>query len=271
MDRHRHERDHTRRTPEDPPMKPEHLPTIDARYWTAIVAASMCGANTGDFASRILHLGHTRGLLPFALIFGVILWAERRSQKATELYYWMAIIVLRTAATNLADLATHDLKLGYIAVELSLAGLMVLILLLDRGRGRGASGVRVPDVEGRSLPAADTSYWIVMLLAGTLGTALGDWVADEVGLGVGYGSVALVAILGVILLVSTRYGRMTKPWYWLSIVAARTAGTTLGDFIASRHGLNLGLPVSTLCTSVLLVSVLVLWKSDKPRVRVFSS
>src|SRR6202035_4202737 len=82
-------------------MNPKNLPTIDARYWTAILAASMCGANTGDFASRILGLGHTRGLLPFALIFGLILWAERRSRKATELYYWLAIIVLRTAATNL--------------------------------------------------------------------------------------------------------------------------------------------------------------------------
>jgi uncharacterized membrane-anchored protein len=100
-------------------MQQQHLPTINARYWTAIVAASMCGANTGDFASRILHLGHTRGLLPLALIFGFILWAEARSKSATELYYWMAIIALRTAATNLADLATHDLKLGYVAVELS--------------------------------------------------------------------------------------------------------------------------------------------------------
>ena len=94
-------------------MSPKNLPTIDARYWTAILAASMCGANTGDFASRILGLGHTRGLLPLALIFLAIVWAERRSKVATEAYYWLAIIVLRTGATNLADLGTHDLKLGY--------------------------------------------------------------------------------------------------------------------------------------------------------------
>jgi Repeat of Unknown Function (DUF347) len=50
-------------------MKARNLPTIDARYWVAILAASMCGANTGDFASRILGLGHTRGLLPLALMF----------------------------------------------------------------------------------------------------------------------------------------------------------------------------------------------------------
>ena len=82
-------------------MKPRSLPTIDARYWTAILAASMCGANTGDFVSRILGLGHTRGLLPLGLIFLAIVWAEARSKLPTEAYYWLAIIVLRTGATNL--------------------------------------------------------------------------------------------------------------------------------------------------------------------------
>jgi uncharacterized membrane-anchored protein len=239
-------------------MRTRNLPTIDARYWTAIVAASMCGANTGDFASHNLHLGHTRGLLPFALIFGVILWVERRSKRATELWYWLAIIVARTAATNLADLGTHDLKLGYVVVEVSLAAFMLFVLLIDHARG-----ARISDSQWGSLPATDLSYWIVMLSAGTLGTALGDWTADELGLGLGYGSVVLAAVLGVVLLISTRYGRMTKPWYWLSIVAARTVGTTLGDFLASRRGLNFGLPVSTLCTSLLLISILVLWKSDR--------
>ena len=238
-------------------MNPRNLPAIDARYWTAIVAASMCGANTGDFASRFLHLGHTNGLLPFAVIFALILWAERHSRWTTELWYWLAIIVVRTAATNLADLLTHDLRLGYIAVELGLAALMVVVLLADRTRGAA------PGPGGRMLPDADLPYWIVMLAAGTLGTALGDWVADELALGLVYGSLVLVVILGVVLFIATSYGAMTKPWYWLSIVAARTAGTTLGDLLASRHGLNLGLPLSTLCTSLLLVSILVLWRSDR--------
>jgi uncharacterized membrane-anchored protein len=244
-------------------MQRQNLPAIDARYWAAIVAASMCGANTGDFVSHILHLGHIRGLPPLALIFGLVLLAERWSKRATVLYYWLAIIVLRTAATNLADLATHDLKLGYIAVEAGLAGLMILVLLTDRARGEATPRAQTFDGQRRNLPAADARYWIVMLAAGTLGTALGDWVADELGLGVGWGSVVLVAVLGIVLLVSTRFGRMTKPWYWLSIVAARTAGTTLGDFVASRHGLNLGLPLSTSCTALLFVGILVLWKSNR--------
>jgi uncharacterized membrane-anchored protein len=244
-------------------MKLKHVPTIDARYWIAILAASMCGANTGDFASRILGLGHTRGLIPLALIFLVILWAERRSQAVTEAYYWFAIIVLRTGATNLADLGTHDLKLGYFLCMGLLVALMVIMLLIDRARGIEPNGVLEADGRWRSLPATDASYWITMLAAGILGTAAGDWVADEAGLGTGFGSVVLVAILIAVWLISYQYGKMTKPWYWLTIVAARTAGTTLGDYLASRGGLNLGLVTSTICTSLLLAGVVILWRDRR--------
>jgi uncharacterized membrane-anchored protein len=244
-------------------MSPKNLPTIDSRYWTAILVASMCGANTGDFASRILGLGHTRGLLPLALIFLVIVWAEKRSKIASEAYYWLAIIVLRTGATNLADLGTHDLKLGYLLCMGLLAGLVVLMLLIDQARGVQPVGVAGPDGRWHSLPATDWSYWVTMLAAGTLGTAAGDWVADETPLGLGYGSLVLVGALVVTWFISDQFGKMTKPWYWLTIVVARTAGTTLGDFLASRRGLGLGLWVSTICTSLLLAGILILWR--RPR------
>jgi uncharacterized membrane-anchored protein len=244
-------------------MTPKHLPTIDARYWTAILAASMCGANTGDFVSRVLGLGHTRGLLPLGLIFLGILWAERQSKVATEAYYWLAIIVLRTAATNLADLGTHDLKLGYLLCMGVLVTLMVAMMLIDRVRGVEPVGVAGPDGFWRSLPATDTSYWITMLAAGTLGTAAGDWIAEETSLGLGFGSLVLVVIFLVTWFISDHFGKMTKPWYWLTVVAARTAGTTLGDLLASRRGLGLGLVVSTICTGLLLAGIVILWRDRR--------
>jgi uncharacterized membrane-anchored protein len=235
-------------------MQAKNLPTITARYWAGILAASMCGANTGDFLSRNLHLGHTRGLLPLAALFFAIVWAERRSKVATEAYYWLAIIVVRTAATNLADLFTRDLALGYGLIEPGLAVLLIIILLVDRARG-GSMIPRAQSISGRgqNLPATDAPYWAAMLTAGTLGTATGDFVARHLGLGVG--SIVLGLIFALVLLLSARVGATSKPWYWASIVAARTAGTTMGDLVA-RH---LGLSLSTLCTGCLLAGIVVLW------------
>src|SRR5216683_6193277 len=229
----------------------KNLPTIAPRYWTAILVASMAGANMGDFFSRTLHLGHWRGLLPLAVIFALILWAESRAKVATEAYYWLAIIVIRTAATNLADLASQDLRLGHGFIEAGLTALLIVIVMADRARGRSATAAR--SAGGRNLPATDAPYWAAMLVAGTLGTASGDFTAGDLGFGLGLGSIVLAAILGGVLLMSGRFGGMTKPWYWASIVAARTAGTTMGDFVANPHGL--GLSLSTVSTCGLLAGI----------------
>ena len=217
----------------------------------------MAGANTGDFAARYLHLGHTGGLLPLAVIFLAIVWAETRARRVTEAYYWLAIIVLRTGATNLADLMTHDLHLGYPLTLAALAAFIIAILLFVYWRDGSAASAAS---DGRKLPATDSVYWIAMLTAGTLGTAGGDFVADEVGLGVGYGSLVLFAIFLVVLLGATRIGKMSLFWYWAAIVAARTAGTTMGDFLPGRRGLDLGLPLSTAITLTTLAVIVLIWR-----------
>ena len=196
-----------------------------------------------------LHLGHWRGLPPLAILFLAILWLERGSCIATEAYYyWLAIIVIRTAATNIADLATHDFGLSYAASDLGLSTLLIGVLLADQVHKHFTPPVRVALEPIIKLPATDMPYWVAMLVAGTLGTASGDWVAHSVGLS--FGSIVLVGIFGVVLVAAWRFGRMSMSWYWASIVAALTAGTTLGDYLAGRHGLHLGLSVSARLNSL---------------------
>jgi uncharacterized membrane-anchored protein len=232
-------------------MQARNLPAISGRYWAAILAASMCGANTGDFLSRIMGLGHWRGVPFLIAAFFLIVWAEKRSVVTTEAYYWLAIILLRTGATNLADLSTHDFKLGYPFTLLGLTTLLILVLIVDPAPAR-RDNANTPQ-----LPATDLPYWIAMLIAGTLGTAGGDCVADSLGLGMA--SMLLTAVFGATLLAATGYGAMSKWWYWATIVAARTAGTALGDLLASRRGFDLGLWISTACTASLLAAIILIW------------
>jgi uncharacterized membrane-anchored protein len=110
------------------------------------------------------------------------------------------------------------------------------------------------------LPATDSAYWLAMLAAGTLGTAGGDFTADELGLGVGYGSLVLLAVFLIVLFGAIRIGKMSLFWYWAAIVAARTAGTTMGDFLPSRRGLDLGLPLSTAITLATLAAIVIIWR-----------
>ena len=243
-----------------PPMRYSNVPTVGARYWTAISLASVFGCNLGDFVSLYLHWGHWLGLFPLAVIFAALVAGERHSVRTTEAWYWTVVIVLRTAATNIADLATHTFEWPYLRVIVGLAVIQVLVILpvLPRLVQSGS------DRTGR--PATDGWYWISLLTAGALGTAIGDWVAEDLHFGTGGGTLILGIVFAVILAMGSRSRWTTKASYWLAIIAVRSAGTTAGDWLAFReepglsNGLHLGLPLSTAFTCALFVGTLVLWR-----------
>jgi len=239
------------------PMRSTNVPMLGARYWTVISLASIAGCNLGDFVSLYLHWGHWAGLFPLALIFAALLVGERRSNRATEGWYWAVVIVLRTAATNVADLATHAFAWPYSWVMLGLAAVLVLLILpvAPRQLDTGSSAV------GR--PTTDGWYWASLLTAGTLGTAIGDWVAEELNLGTGFGTLVLGAITAVVLIAGSRSGWSTKASYWLGIVAVRSAGTTAGDYLAFRPGVDLGLLAGTALTCAAFVVTLIAWRGRR--------
>jgi uncharacterized membrane-anchored protein len=240
-------------------MRRQNLPTIDAGYWAAIVAASICGTNTGDLAAGPLGLGHVRGILPLAAIFLAIVWAEKLLDWTTVAFYWLAIIVLRTMATNIADFATHDLKLSYPIFVLLLIGFMAVMIWADKFRTDTTPQRPVASIA--ALPNADWSYWIVMLAAGVLGTALGDWLADD-GPGVYGASLIGIPLFAVAVWTAYRYG-LSKPWYWVAIAACRTWGTDIGDMLValfrSAASRPVALWISTAISASLLAGIIYFW------------
>jgi uncharacterized membrane-anchored protein len=241
-------------------MRTRNLPTIDAGYWAAIVAASICGTITGDLAAGPLRLGHVIGILPLGAIFLGIIWAEKVLNWTTVAFYWLAIIVLRTMATNIADFATHDIKLAYPVFVGLLIAFMGVMIWADRFRTN--TPAQQPAGSTARLPVTDWNYWIVMLAAGVLGTALGDWLADA-GLGVYWASLIGVPFFVAALWAAYRFG-ITKPWYWIAIATCRTWGTDIGDMlIALFRSVGATRPIalwsSTAISAVLLFGVIYFW------------
>ncbi|ADW71429.1 hypothetical protein AciX9_4483 (plasmid) [Granulicella tundricola MP5ACTX9] len=246
-------------------MRSANVPRVDARYWSAITVASIFGCNLGDCLSFYAHWNHWIGLAPLAAIFALLLLGERRSTRTTQAWYWTVVIVLRAAATNLADLATHTFEWPYVRVIIGLIVLQMLVVWLVVPRPilpRGSSTGR---------PSTTGAYWFSLLTAGTLGTAIGDWSAEALHLGTGYATLALGAIFAMVLLIGRESRWTTKLAFWSAIVAVRAAGTTAGDWMAFReepglsNGLNLGLPFSTSLNCALYVGLLVLWRPHRGR------
>lgn len=243
-------------------MQRKHVPSMGPRYWAALSMVSVFGANLGDFTAHDLRLGYALGLAPMAALFAAILIVERRHNSWSQAYYWLAIIVVRAAATNLADLATLDLGLGMVRAVAGLTVLLALALLFGRllsfkSFQKGGDGKDLNE-----LPSTDAGYWTAMLIAGTLGTVIGDYSSYGLGLGTAKASLILGALLAFVFSVGSRSLFATISYYWLTIIVVRAAGTAVADFLAGGEFLSLGLLKSSLLTGLLFTLTVLVWRDQ---------
>jgi uncharacterized membrane-anchored protein len=242
-------------------MQQVHLPSAGMRYWAALCMASIFGANCGDFVARYFKLGHAGGLLPLAVLLAIVLIAERRDRSVHQAWYWTAIIIIRTAATNIGDFGQAEMGLPKLWLIAGLAALLCVTLVVTPP----TKSVETVGATRFQLPTTDAKYWTAMLIAGTLGTVMGDFMSFGSGFGTATASIIQSGVLAVLFLLGAR-GLLVNLWfYWLTVVTVRAAGTSVGDFTAH----NVGLPASTLVTGVVFVALLLLWK-ETPRYRLRS-
>ena len=236
-------------------MKPIHLPRVDARYWLGILLASIFGTNTGDLYARESGLGLGLGLLLLAALAVVVFLLERRSGRPGERYYWLVIIIIRTGATNVADLLAFIVRIPGLPLALGLAALIALFAWRQHAVGRRAGMV----AQGERLTGAGSAYWAAMLAAGVFGTVVGD-IAQH-GVGQDLATVGLVVLLATLLAIRGT-GAWTVASYWATVAFARTAGTAIGDWLAENKFLALGLPWATLLSGTVFVMLLLsLWRT----------
>ena len=208
-------------------------PKLGPRYWTALCLASVLGANVGDLLSRELGLGYWHGLPLLAALFGAVALAARIVPRTTA-WYWLGIVLVRAAATNLSDwqiLTPGEPPAVRSALSFPLVILIwgvALALLAIRDR-------RSPEDDDRT--QADVWFWTTMLVAGTWGTAVGDWLAFGSGLEPAGATILSTLALAVTLGgLSGRAGRDALA-FWILVACVRTWGTNLGDLLSDTIGL----------------------------------
>ncbi len=236
-------------------MRNENIPALDARYWAAILAASLLGTTFGDFISNDLGLGFAGALLPLGIILAVIFYAEHTTKWATVAFYWVAIVFTRTAATDLGDFLARSLHLGYGSVSAVVAIVLTIFLLAWRDPGSGSAPIPGA-IARKALPTTNARYWAGILMVSTFGTTLGDFVSDDLGLGFAKGSLVLGVVLGTVLVGELSTRRSNEARYWAVIAVVRTTGTVMGDFLS--EGLGLGFAAAAGLVGAVLVTILLI-------------
>ncbi|MCL6678819.1 hypothetical protein LZ519_05740 [Sphingomonas sp. RG327] len=243
---------------------PSKVPAVTLGFWIAKILATTLGETAGDTVS-MSWLGETTaqagqngingylvGTGLFGLALALLVALQVRARTYRPALYWATIIASTTAGTTLADFADRSLGIGYAGGSLVLLVLVLGSLALWKLVEGRVSSTHV--VSGRT----ELFYWMTITFSQTLGTALGDWAADDGGLGYLGGAALFGGAIAVVatLYFSTRVNRTAL--FWAAFILTRPLGATVGDFLDkpfSKGGLDLSRPVASLCLAVVLVAV----------------
>jgi len=242
------------------------VPAVTLGFWIIKILATTLGETGGDTVS-MTWLGETtpqagasavNGYLVGTAIFGVALialvWAQIRAQRFNPWLYWATIVASTTCGTTLADFCTRSLGIGYPGGSLLLFACVLASLFAWR---RTLGSV---DISTVTTPSAETFYWVTITFSQTLGTALGDWVADA-GLGYGGGALLFGAALAILaaLYFTTRISHVLL--FWAAFILTRPLGATVGDFLdkpVAKGGLELSRPLATGALAVAIIVLIIL-------------
>ena len=231
-------------------LTPSKVPAVTLGFWVIKIAATTLGETAGDAVSMSMQMGYAIGSAIFIAVFVVLVGAEIAAKSFHPFRYWAVIVATTTAGTTMADFADRSLGIGYAG------GASILFVLLMAALGVWYWVVGSISVDTITTPKVESFYWGAILFSQTLGTALGDWMADTTGLG--YEGGALVFGAGLILIAAVYFYTSVSHTllFWSAFILTRPLGATVGDLLDKplNHG---GLAFSRFAASAILAVFIV--------------
>ena len=223
---------------------------ITLLFWITKICATTLGETAGDLLSMTLNIGYAASTAILLAFFVATLVLQLEADRFRPFLYWSVILSTSTAGTTLSDFIDRTLGLGYARGSAIL--ILGLVTVLSTWR-RVEGSISVNRIDSRR---SEIFYWLAILLSNTLGTALGDFLADDFGLHFLGGAAVVGAALAVIALLyrTTQVSRVLL--FWLAFVLTRPFGATFGDLLTKGReigGLGFGTIVSSAVLGVILI------------------
>lgn len=226
------------------------VPEVTLVFWLIKIAATTLGETGGDAVTMSLDLGYLIGTAIFAVIFLAAVAAQIRAEKFHPALYWLTIIATTTVGTTLADFADRSLGIGYAG------GSSLLLVLLLASFALWYKSLGSVSIDTVSSPKAEAFYWVTIMFSQTLGTALGDWMADDAG----FGYLGSIGVFGGALAVLAALYFLTSlsrtALFWAAFVLTRPLGAVVGDFF-DKPAEDGGLEMNRFVASGLLLAFIV--------------
>lgn len=230
-------------------MTANKLPQITFYFWLMKICATTLGETAGDLFSMTMNLGYAISSIILISLFVIALVSQLSTRTYHPFLYWTVILLTSTAGTTLSDYMDRSLGLGYAKGSFILLAVLLCIFAVWRLCGLTFAVEKISGVKAESL------YWMAILCSNTLGTALGDYLADDSGFGFGGGALLIASLLALLSLANLFSQSAKTLIFWLAFILTRPFGATMGDLLTKgidKGGLGLG----TIGSSIVLMSIL---------------
>ncbi len=201
------------------------VPAVTLGFWIIKIAATTLGETGGDAVTMTLGLGYLVGTAIFASLLVIAVAAQIRATRFHPFLYWAVIVATTTAGTTLADFADRSLGIGYIG------GSSILFALLIATLGLWYWSLGSIATDHIASPKVEIFYWATIMFSQTLGTALGDFLADTGGLGYTGGALVFGAALAIVAVLYFYTTLSRTVLFWAAFILTRPLGATVGDFL----------------------------------------
>jgi uncharacterized membrane-anchored protein len=225
------------------------VPAITLGFWILKILATTLGETGGDAVSMSMQLGYLVGTAIFAVAFVAAVVVQVRARDFHPVIYWTTIIASTTVGTTLADFADRSLGIGYTG------GSALLLALLAGSLFAWYRTLGTVAVDSVSDARSEAFYWVTIMFSQTLGTALGDWVADTAGLGYVGGIVIFGSALALIAALYFWSRVSHTVLFWAAFILTRPLGAVVGDFLDKPHDKG-GLALSRYAASIALLAAM---------------
>lgn len=215
------------------------------------ICATTLGETAGDLLSMTMDVGYAVSSLILIGVFLATLISQLLAKKYHPMLYWTVILSTSTAGTTMSDYMDRTLELGYAKGSLILISILSAILAFWRFNvgSLSVNNIRTFKVE--------ILYWAAILFSNTLGTALGDFLADDSGLGFIGGALLISCLLGAIAAAFFFSKASRVLLFWMAFVLTRPFGATMGDLLTKTHEKG-GLGFGTIGSSLVLAFILII-------------
>jgi uncharacterized membrane-anchored protein len=230
------------------------VPAVTLGFWVIKILATTLGETGGDTVTMTLDWGYLAGVTLFGVVLVALVVAQISAKRFYPILYWATIVASTTFGTTLADFADRSLGIGYTGGSL----LLLCCLLATLGLWHRSEGT--VSVNTVSTPKVEAFYWATITFSQTLGTALGDWLADTRGLGYERGALVFTAALVAVVALYYWTGVSRVTLFWVAFILTRPLGATVGDFIdkpVANGGLALSRPLASAVIAAIIVALLV--------------